>query len=199
MDNWHTAGVPKRIDHEQRRWEISLGVFQVIAERGIGAVSLRSVAVAASVSMGRVQHYFTSKDALVHHACRVFVGQAEQRFEAAGADPAPARLEHLLTMGLPDSDDGRIGSAVWYSFVTAAATDEVLAEIIRGAWSGLRDSIVAASPAKRAKGRSQAAALEADALAALVDGLTLRVMLGAMAPARARAVLAQQLSDQQGR
>lgn len=187
--------MPKQIDHEQRRWEISLGVFQVIAERGIGAVSLRNVAAAASVSMGRVQHYFASKDALVHHACRVFVGQAQQRFETADADPAPARLRHLLTMGLPDSADSRVGSAVWYSFVTAAATDEVLAEIIRGAWSDLRDSIVAVSPSGESGGRSQQVALDADALAALVDGLTLRVMLGALTPARARSVLARQLAD----
>lgn len=191
--------MPKQVDHEQRRWEISLGVFQVIAERGIGAVSLRNVAAAASVSMGRVQHYFASKDELVHHACRVFVGQAEQRFETAGADPAPARLEHLLTMGLPDSADRRVGSAVWYSFVTAAATDEVLAEIIRGAWSDLRDSIMAVSPSREARGREQQVAFDADALAALVDGLTLRVMLGAMTPARARSVLARQLADPEGR
>ncbi|MGO1975413.1 MAG: TetR/AcrR family transcriptional regulator [Propionibacteriaceae bacterium] len=184
--------MPKRIDHAERRWEISLGVFQVIAERGISAVSLRSVAAAASVSMGRVQHYFTTKDDLVHHACRVFVDQAEQRFMSTDGDSAPARLQHLLTMGLPDTADGRVGSAVWYSFVTAAATDDSLAEIIRDAWSGLRASILLAFPTVSPPEPGRA--LEADALAALVDGLTLRVMLGAMTPGQARSVLERQLA-----
>lgn len=53
--------MPKVVDHEERRRQIAEAVFRVIGERGIEAVSLRDVAAEADVSMGSVQHYFSSK------------------------------------------------------------------------------------------------------------------------------------------
>ncbi|MGO1974796.1 MAG: TetR/AcrR family transcriptional regulator [Propionibacteriaceae bacterium] len=179
--------MPKQVDHEQRRAEIAIGVVRVIAEQGLAAVSLRSVAAATEVSMGRVQHYFTNKGDLVRHACRMFVEQAQGRSGESADD-----LRHLLTMGLPASAEERVGSAVWYTFVAAAATDDELAEIIREAWTQLGRSITA--------GVAEAADAPylTDTLAALVDGLTLRVMLGQASPERARAVIDWHLAHWSG-
>ena len=48
--------MPKVVDHEQRRSEITMALWLVIYEEGIDGVSFRAVARAAGVSVGRVQH-----------------------------------------------------------------------------------------------------------------------------------------------
>lgn len=178
--------MPKKVDHAERRREIALGVFHVIAERGIAAVSLRSVAAAAGVSMGRVQYYFSSRDEMVRHACGLFGELAAERYVSRAEEPASARLRHLLTMGVPDGSDARIGSGVWYSFVTAAVTDPVLAEVVRGAWAGMRERVVEDGAGMF---DGEGGDLAAEGLASLVDGITLRVMLGHLEPERAVSII----------
>lgn len=175
--------MPRQVDHGQRRREIARGVFAVIAEKGMAAVSLRSVASAAGISMGRVQHYFATKDEMVHHACEIFLSEARSQYEDA-PDPEPdARRRHLLTMGIPGNDDQRIGSTIWYSFVITAVNDPVLARIIGDGWAQM-------AAATDHEGLPDSAT---EILTALVDGLSLRVMVGQMAPERARGLVEEHL------
>ncbi|QUL78633.1 TetR/AcrR family transcriptional regulator [Brevibacterium sp. SMBL_HHYL_HB1] len=69
--------MPKIVDHAQRRTEIVHALWQVIYLRGIDAVSFRSVAEAAGISIGRVQHYFPSRRELVLEGCRQIAAGAE--------------------------------------------------------------------------------------------------------------------------
>ena len=50
--------MPKVVDHDQRRAEIIGALWEVIGERGTEGASLMTVARAAGVSVGRIQHYF---------------------------------------------------------------------------------------------------------------------------------------------
>ena len=61
-------------------------MWAVIATGGIESVSLRSVAGQAQVSVGRIQHYFASKDELLQHGCEVMLGDARAQFDAQIAD-----------------------------------------------------------------------------------------------------------------
>ena len=79
------AVVPKKVDHQQRRELLAQAVWGLIADEGLSAVSLRSVAGRAGVSMGMVQHYFSTKDDMLGFALDA-LGQATQ-----------ARLEDKLT------------------------------------------------------------------------------------------------------
>lgn len=177
--------MPRQVNEDQRRAEIAYGVISVMAERGLGAVSLRSVAAAAGISMGRVQHYFSTKAELVQHACALILERADERFEqATGADPRE-RLRTLLTMPLPSSEEDRTGAAVWYAFIGAAATDPALAAIIREGWAGMQETaeqllaeVGLPDPAVAARG-----------LTAISDGLVLRILLGQLdAPAAQLAI-----------
>ena len=78
--------MPRQVDHGQRRLQIARAVWSVMATRGLDAVSLRSVAAEAGISMGRVQHYFRSKDAMILHACEAMAQAAHD--QALGAQPA---------------------------------------------------------------------------------------------------------------
>ncbi|OYO17200.1 transcriptional regulator [Enemella dayhoffiae] len=181
--------MPRRVDHEQRRTEIALGVLAVVADGGLAAVSLRSVAEAAGVSMGRVQHYFGSKRELVLHACRTVMDLAEEQHLAAAGLSPHERIRHLLVMGIPTTVDGRRGVGVWYAFVVGAATDPELAGLVTEGWRNLRADLVSLL--------AEAGAVEceqlADALAAMVDGLVLRVALGSLTASQAQAAVERQL------
>lgn len=181
--------MPRIVDHDQRRREIAFGVLQVMAERGLAAVTLRSVAAAAGVSMGRIQHYFATKDDLLHHACRTVVDLAAEGYQNLSTRDPRERLRHLTQQGIPRDDIGRLGAATWYTFVTASVTDETIAEIIRDAWRGLRstmDELVAElAPNTSAYVRQR----HVDVLTATMDGVVLRVVAGALTPELGHAAL----------
>ncbi|OYN88851.1 TetR/AcrR family transcriptional regulator [Parenemella sanctibonifatiensis] len=182
--------MPKQVDEDQRRTEIAYGVIAVMAERGLAAVSLRSVAAAAGISMGRVQHYFATKAELVQHACAMILERAHARFDEAGGSPRE-QLRDLLTMGLPSSEQDRTGAAVWYAFIGAAATDPALAAIIREGWDGMQESarrllVEAGVPDPTVAAR---------ALTAISDGLVLRILLGHLDAPSARQAIDAALAD----
>ena len=122
--------MPRAVDHEQRRFEIVAGLWQIVAEQGIEGVSLRTVAARAEVSMGRVQHYFGTKDALVIAGIDLLVKQAVIEYEATEGHPPGDRLLHILLQQIPATEAGRIGVTVWYAYVAKAMTHTAVREIL---------------------------------------------------------------------
>lgn len=180
--------MPKIVDHEQRHAEIVRALWQVIAEHGIEGVSLRVVAQAAGVSIGRIQHYFASREALVLAGLTRLIDQAVGAYQATSGATPRDRLLHVLAQQVPRSEPGRIGVAVWYAYLASAITDarirEILAEALR---------VGEAECAKHVRGMRGIGGVEARAVArrllALSDGLTLRVLVGGLAADDAIAAL----------
>lgn len=188
----YAARMPRVVDHEERRWEIVFALWLVIAEHGIEGVSLRQVAAEAGVSMGRIQHYFGTKDALVLAGCTALVQSAYGGYQETG-DAAPRdRLLHIVTQQIPRDAAGRMGVSVWYAYVAKsishAAVRQVLAEARRGAEEECVRLILADRGADGGTG-DEAALGQARRLLALADGLTLRVLVGDLEPAEAVAML----------
>ena len=76
--------MPRIVDHDERRDQLALALWR-LADRGGGqSIGLRQVAAEAGVSVGMVQHYFSSKAELLRYA-------VDQR-DAEGV----ARLRRLL-------------------------------------------------------------------------------------------------------
>ena len=98
----YCKAVPKRVDHEQRRAEIIVGLWAVINGRGIEGVTYQAVAQATGISVGRIQHYFASKDDLILAGCRAIVERASDRYanRAASLEPHEA-LRDLLAEPIP--------------------------------------------------------------------------------------------------
>ncbi|TQL62606.1 TetR family transcriptional regulator [Propioniferax innocua] len=180
--------MPRHADPEQRRREIALGVIHVMIQHGIEAVSLRRVADAAGVSMGRVQHYFATKDDLLVHACLTITELAEDRYIKGDTDPR-ARLRHLLMQAIPTNDIGIAALSAWYMFITAAVAHPRVAAVIREAWTSLHDEITSLTYELGDTSPETTANL----LAAVLDGICLRVINGALSPAEARSVLDRSL------
>jgi AcrR family transcriptional regulator len=56
--------MPKIVDHEQYRKELIGKCFDLFAEKGYGAITMRQIAQGLEVSTGTLYHYFPSKQAL---------------------------------------------------------------------------------------------------------------------------------------
>lgn len=130
--------MPKIVDHAQRRTEIVHALWQVIYLKGIDGVSFRSVAEAAGISIGRVQHYFPSRSELILEGCRQIVDSAEAAGPEgadASSDPGSAKavsaLREFCFAFIPTGETMRIGASVWYTYVARAVMDEQIADIIR--------------------------------------------------------------------
>jgi TetR/AcrR family transcriptional regulator, transcriptional repressor of bet genes len=183
--------MPRVVDHEERRWEIVFALWLVIAEHGIEGVSLRQVAAEAGVSMGRIQHYFGTKDALVLAGCTALVDRAHGGYlETADADPRE-RLLHVVSQQIPRDDGGRMGVSVWYAYVAKSINHAAVRQVLAEARRGAEDECVRLI---RARGVAEEAALtQARRLLALADGLTLRVLVRDLEPAEAVAMLDAEL------
>jgi TetR/AcrR family transcriptional regulator, transcriptional repressor of bet genes len=189
--------MPKQVDREQRRREIAWAVWQVAAERGLESVSLRNVAAAGGISMGRVQHYFGSRDEMILFSCRHLVELAGEGLEElAAGNPADTSavtvIRNVALQSLPLDDRQRMGASVWYSFLRGAVTNPPLAEYITQVWTGTHElltrQIVAAQQAGDIEGTADPSRA-AHALLCLIDGLTSHLLVGHYTPEMALGLL----------
>ena len=194
--------MPRQVDREERRRMLAEAVFAVIAERGLAAVSLRDVAAQAGVSMGAVQHWFTTKDemlrfALDHMRTRV-LGRLQDRLGRL-ADPGRRDLlEAGLEVMLPLDEAGRQEACVNVAFVGLATTDPGYADMLRLGYQRLVDGSKAQLRAAAAAGELAPGVDpdgEAVALYFLAQGLIAPLLVGMLTPAEARAVLHTRLDQ----
>ena len=189
--------MPKQIDHEQRRSEISQAVWQVVGENGLEGLTLRAVAAAAGCTTGMVTHYFRDKKALLAHARQVM-----HRRMAARIDAMPMRgtaregLYAVAEQALPLDEERRLEAVVWSYFQLATRIDpELLHEhtASHASWVRRLTAMVRAA----LPGRPEPADLEGRVrvLVACLDGLALNAVTdpGAYPPELQRRVLAIQL------
>jgi TetR/AcrR family transcriptional repressor of bet genes len=165
--------LPRVVDHEERREQLSAAVWHVVSEHGLDGLTLRAVAKAAGCTTGRAAHYFGDKNALLTHARQVMHRRMAARIEALPAFDSPReRLRAVLLEGVPLDDERRLNSTIWAYFLMAARTDrQMLAEHVtrHESWirrlTGLLHDACPAPPAD--------VELRARGLVALLEGLAL--------------------------
>jgi AcrR family transcriptional regulator len=89
--------MPKLVDHEARRRELLEALLRITSADGWDAITLRRIAAEAGVSVGMVQHYFTSKDEILRFAIEMTAEDTRQRVRQRIAELPPPRTPRLLT------------------------------------------------------------------------------------------------------
>ncbi|NKR69822.1 TetR family transcriptional regulator [Rhodococcus hoagii] len=117
--------MPRLVDHDVRRREITSAVRRVIVDGGLEAVTFQSVAAEAGISVRLVQYYFgTKKEFLLATHRSVMQTAADrfmQRWEALGGDASPREaVSALLHELLPLDDTRREEAIVLGAFNTAS-------------------------------------------------------------------------------
>lgn len=96
--------MPRTSDHDARRAQIRAAIRDVALESGLPAVTVARVAAAAKISVGLVQHYFPTKEAMLVDAFVEVRREVEERIDAARvkAERKHHRIEQILTVGLSE-------------------------------------------------------------------------------------------------
>ncbi|GAB4085898.1 TetR/AcrR family transcriptional regulator [Myceligenerans cantabricum] len=123
--------MPRIVDHAERRREIVVAVWALVARRGFEGVTLRAVAAEAGISVGRVQHYYSSRAELVRDGCRHMLDEGRSRF-AARIEPLPPleRLRALVHRAVPTTPEWALGTIVWQAYQAKSVDDAEIAAMV---------------------------------------------------------------------
>ncbi|MGK5630316.1 TetR/AcrR family transcriptional regulator [Streptomyces sp. URMC 123] len=126
--------MPKIVDHEERRKRLVEAVWALAVRGGVEQVTLRKVADEAGVSMGQVQHYYPSMQALVRdaldRAVQAVNASIERAVRTAGAtDPEAILRACLHALVSPDEESTRL---MRFSLAVAgrAVSDPTMARVL---------------------------------------------------------------------
>ncbi len=194
--------MPKQVDHDERRRYIGGAVLRLIATRGLEAASLRNVAAEAGVSMGTVQHYFTTKQEMLEFAQRYNYQRATMRIPeliAQVSEPRTTRalLRALLTDLLGLDGESREGARLGAAMLAYAVIDPQAAAIARTGYDGLTRFLATQLQTAQDNGelpKQLDTRRAARHLCAMVGGLTAPTLVGAYTRDQALAVLDDHLA-----
>ena len=189
--------MPKQVDHVARRLELLDAMMRITRKDGWDGVSLRKLAAEAGVSMGMVQHYFTTKDEMLRFAIEMMAEDTRQRIRRRIADlpesPTPRLLvETVLTEMIPDP--GRRpaeteAAKIWMRrFMLRPESQAALSQGAADLRTALTDQILLGRPGDRTD-----AERNADTLIALLDGLIFNIVVGQQTAESATVILTAQL------
>lgn len=186
--------MPKQVDREERRREIAAAVLRLIATRGVEAASLRAVAGEAGVSMGAVQHYFTTKDEMLGFALaygNTLLAERGARLVAERQPATPRETFRLFcTLLLPFDEESRTAARLWAGLISRACVDEPTRELAAMAYANLTDFVVRQLSGALPDADTAQAARH---LVSVIEGLRWPVLFGAYTHKQAMDILDAQL------
>lgn len=128
-------------DREARRQDVSEAVWQVLADKGFGGLTLRAVAAAMGVSTGMLMHYFPTKRALVSHALDLLEKSTAERPRRERPTEGLAALRAVLLDILPLTTDDTARNRIWVSSWDLALADDALGADQADRYTRLRSTI----------------------------------------------------------
>jgi AcrR family transcriptional regulator len=166
--------MPKTVDREEQRRQIGAALLQLVSDRGLDEVSVRTVAAASGRSAGAVQKYFRTKDEMLAFAAELVGERVERRMaEVDTSLPLRRALRELILTTLPVDTERRAEATTQLAFAVHAAHHPRLAAIRHQVDQGIRQALAAWL---ETAGHTDEAAVLADAVIALSDGLALRML-----------------------
>lgn len=119
--------MPRRVDHDERRRQLTDALLRIASTRGLQAVTMREVAAEAGVSLRVVQYYFTDKRTLMAAGVGELAARLDRRVKQRAAAigtglPPRTVLEIVLTAILPMDEQSRADSLAWTAYYAAGLT-----------------------------------------------------------------------------
>lgn len=110
--------MPKVVDHEARRKEISAIAASLIALGGLEAATIREIAQSSGYSKGVIEHYFDNKEEIINGALSWANTCYQQRVDKlthglAGLNALRKRLEATLPLTKTVRDEWKIRLVFW--------------------------------------------------------------------------------------
>lgn len=172
--------MPKIVDHDERRAEISAALWRVIDREGMSGVSVRSVAKEAGYPKATMTYYFANQSELLMYAMEESIRVSSERIGSILADsPTWEDYVEAIIEAIPSTPKRRKQTSIWLEVISQAQGDEtlrrflldtnreVLATIIEVLQQMQREGLVASDISIDT---------EARVLHAIIDGLSLHTM-----------------------
>lgn len=120
----------RQLKHHARQAEIANAAADVICQRGIRNTSLRDIAEHMSVTTGKIQHYFASKEDLLRFTANFCIDRMTERaFEKSEQLSGADRLRVFCEEMLPLNEQRRQAWQVGVAFNGATIGDGVLTDV----------------------------------------------------------------------
>ena len=133
--------MPKVVDIEQRRAELTDATARLIARSGIESATMREVAAEAGWTTGALTHYFADKRDLLLTTFQASLAN-RRAHRPADSDTSPAALLRASLEGaLPIDESRRQHWMVTIAFCSQAAGDPELATAQGAAYREFRDRV----------------------------------------------------------
>lgn len=171
--------MPRSIDLAARKAQLAEAVWQVILDRGISAVSVRTVAEQAGLVVGSLRHVFPTRAELLSFSAELMVQRATERVLATAWSDDPQRYARdVIARLLPLDPDSRAELEVNLALVAECPAQPSLRDIRDHAHAQLLE--VCVRLVELLTGRQRGCELEITArrLHAIVDGLALHLLHG---------------------
>lgn len=166
-----------RTSAEQRRERIARAAWTVMSERGLSAVSVRSIAAEAGLSVGSLQNTFPTRADLIVYAAELMIQRVIERIatEDQEGDPIEVTLR-IFTHLLPLTPESRVEMDVNVALIAESRAlpqlEEIRDEAHRALAEGCRRAIARVAPELPAAETARRAAR----LHALTDGIALHLL-----------------------
>ncbi|NUC17568.1 TetR/AcrR family transcriptional regulator [Bacillus mycoides] len=124
--------MPKIVDQIQRKNEIATATWRVILEKGIDKASIQQIADEANMSVGLVQHHFSSKNALIYYAMNLVLNQMEERAKTRTSEFKGTKeeaLRRLMKFIIPSNKEEMLEGKVWNTFLGISFSSPKLIEL----------------------------------------------------------------------
>lgn len=193
--------MPRRVDHAERRAQLTAALLRIASTRGLQAVTMREVAAEAGVSLRLVQYYFTDKRTLMRAGIDELAARLDRRVRERAAVrgtglPPRAALEVVLGSILPTDESSRQDRMAWTAYFAATLTDPGLLAGATDHPDALATFLAGHVQRAQEAGEIDAgrdARIEVAGLLALVNGLSDSVLGGQRDADDAEAILGYQL------
>jgi AcrR family transcriptional regulator len=172
----------RQADHKERREVFALAALRVIMRAGVDGLTVREVAKEAGFTTGALTHYFTSKDQVLIEASEVSAKLVRPRMERAARDKsALTALRRVVGESLPITPLARGYWRIWVGFWERASYNPEVKRVMRDRyeeWRGRLTVIIKRAQDEGAAAGGFDAELAAQELVALIDGVSVQVLLG---------------------
>ena len=184
--------MPRIVDHDQRRRELAETVWALVRQHGVEGVNLRLITEHSGWSSGAIRHYLPHREAILSFAAQHMAERIGARLRGIPrtTDPLSDFLK-LVREVLPLDDERRAEAQVWLVFVGLSLSDPGLADTQGVAYQALNETFRQVFEGFSGLGwpaqhPPEAAAREVQAL---IDGLSIHLLLGQITPNDAWATL----------
>jgi AcrR family transcriptional regulator len=171
--------VSRSIDLAARKAQLAEAVWQVILDRGVSAVSVRTVAEQAGLVVGSLRHVFPTRAELLSFSAELMVQRATERVLATpwSDDPQHYALDVIKRL-LPLEPDSRAELEVNLALVAESPAQPSLGGIRDHAHAQLLEACVRLVELLTGRPRDPELIVTARRLHAIVDGLALHLLHG---------------------